>query len=177
MKQQVLGAGGGTCSLGVECFLIGCEDKSTRGGFTPGTVNLFKRPQMANVIGSRGELSTIVQLNEHCVKLPSKYLCLYHQIGATVNIGQKSQFLQWSTVNAEIHRQSKCENKWWGDNSDTFGKKEKISYYLRRAFPFGFSFSKCPSPSFAQTFNELINHQGHWLNALRRNLWTPLHRL
>ena len=56
------------------------------------------------VIDPRIEPITINLLHDHGVKLPSRYLHGYSQIGATFSLGQKRFFFQWIVVNRGISR-------------------------------------------------------------------------
>lgn len=42
----------------------------------------------------------VILLNDHAVKLPSKYLCLYPKTWTALNFGQRRFFLQWTAVNS-----------------------------------------------------------------------------
>lgn len=42
-----------------------------------GTMGVVQKPTARQVMGQRGEPTTMVLLNEHGVKLLPKYLCLY----------------------------------------------------------------------------------------------------
>lgn len=49
------------------------------------------------------ELTAVVFINVHTVELPPKCLHVYPQINSVLNLNQRSFFLQWEAVNAEIH--------------------------------------------------------------------------
>lgn len=51
------------------------------------------------VICPRTEAATVVVLNGHVVKLPSKYLWLSPQISAALNSDQRSFSFQWAVIN------------------------------------------------------------------------------
>lgn len=60
-------------------------------------------------IGPRGEPSDAALLNGHVVKLPCKNLCLYTEICAALNVGQRSFiYLFFQMANLETHNCSKC---------------------------------------------------------------------
>lgn len=58
------------------------------------------------VIGLRAEFTISVLLNGHNSNLPCKYLCLYPQISAVLNTGQRSLLLQWAAMQRLINGQN-----------------------------------------------------------------------
>lgn len=62
------------------------------------------------VIGPREEPTSVVLLNEHVVKLPSKDSRLRAQI-SSLGFGQKHLLLQWTMINTETDNWPSAENK------------------------------------------------------------------
>lgn len=60
----------------------------------PATLNLGKNPQLGELIGPRRKF-TIILLNEHIIKLFSKFISLYQQIGEILRCHQKKIFGRW----------------------------------------------------------------------------------
>lgn len=64
------------------------------------------------VLGPKGKPTTVVLLNSPIAKLHYKYLRWYPQMCATLNLGPKSCFLDWTAVNAEAGRSPETKRQW-----------------------------------------------------------------
>lgn len=54
-----------------------------------------------DIIDPRWEPTVVILKSYYFLKLHAKCVCLYPHISATLNLGQRSSFLQWLTVNIE----------------------------------------------------------------------------
>lgn len=54
-----------------------------------------------------GESILVLTINDHAMRLHSKYLCLYQQVSVALNLGQKNFFVKLLVVNSENHNWSK----------------------------------------------------------------------
>ena len=73
----------------------------------PGSVNLT---HSCGRTGPRGKPTTSILLNRHSIKLPSRVICLYSQISATLTPHRRSFFVQWAAVSGKMHG--------WGSTGD-----------------------------------------------------------